>query len=106
MEPSAEPSITVILVRALSSPSPPSSSPSSPLGSQQFGKYLLLEKIASGGMAEVYRAVLRGAAGFEKTVALKRILPVFCEETEFITLFQDEARIASTLTHGNLVQTF
>jgi hypothetical protein len=71
-----------------------------------FGKYVLLEKIASGGMAEVFRAVLRGAAGFEKQVAVKRILPVFCEEPEFITLFQDEARIASTLTHANIAQVF
>jgi serine/threonine protein kinase len=71
-----------------------------------FGRYLLLEKIASGGMAEVFRAVLRGAAGFEKRVALKRILPVFSEEPGFITLFQDEARIASTLGHGNIAQVF
>jgi len=71
-----------------------------------FGKYLLLEKIASGGMAEVFRAVLRGAAGFEKVVALKRILPVFGEEPDFVTLFQDEARIASTLAHANIAQVF
>jgi hypothetical protein len=71
-----------------------------------FGKYLLLERIASGGMAEVFRAVLRGAAGFEKVVALKRILPAFGEEPGFVTLFQDEARIASTLTHANIAQVF
>src|SRR5262249_36316454 len=71
-----------------------------------FGRYVLVEKIASGGMAEVYRAVLRGAAGFEKPVAVKRILPVFNEEPDFIALFQDEARIASTLTHANIAQVF
>jgi serine/threonine protein kinase len=80
--------------------------PVSPFAPVQFGKYTLVERIASGGMAEVYRAVLRGAAGFEKTVALKRILPIFNEERDFIALFQDEARTASTLTHANLVQTF
>src|SRR5215813_6841291 len=73
---------------------------------QQFGRYLLLEKIASGGMAEVFRAVLQGAAGFQKPVAVKRILPVFNEEPDFIALFQDEARIASTLTHANIAQVF
>ena len=78
----------------------------SPFAPTQFGKYTLVERIASGGMAEVYRAILRGAAGFEKTVALKRILPIFNEERDFITLFQDEARTASTLNHANLVQTF
>jgi serine/threonine-protein kinase len=72
----------------------------------QFGKFTLVEKIAQGGMAEVYRAVMRGAAGFEKTIALKRILPLFSAEADFVTLFCDEARIASTLTHANLVQTF
>jgi hypothetical protein len=71
-----------------------------------FGRYLLVEKIASGGMAEVFRAVLRGAAGFEKPLAVKRILPVFSEEPDFVTLFQDEARIASTLTHANIAQVF
>ena len=49
--------------------------PSSSFAPVQFGKYTLVERIASGGMAEVYKAVMRGAAGFEKTVALKRILP-------------------------------
>src|SRR5262245_44069943 len=57
-------------------------------------------------MAEVFRAVLRGAAGFEKPVALKRILPAFGEEPSFVTLFQDEARIASTLAHANVAQVF
>ncbi|HKA90771.1 MAG TPA: serine/threonine-protein kinase, partial [Haliangiales bacterium] len=73
---------------------------------ETFGKYVLLERIAAGGMAEVFRAVLRGAAGFEKPVAVKRILPAFGEEPDFVTLFQDEARIASTLAHANIVQVF
>jgi len=71
-----------------------------------FGRYLLVEKIASGGMAEVFRAVLRGAAGFEKPLAVKRILPIFNEEPDFIALFQDEARIVSTLAHANIAQVF
>jgi serine/threonine-protein kinase len=73
---------------------------------ETFGKYVLLERIAAGGMAEVFRAVLRGAAGFEKPVAVKRILPAFGDEPDFVTLFQDEARIASTLAHANIAQVF
>ncbi|MCU1279576.1 MAG: masK22, partial [bacterium] len=69
-----------------------------------FGKYLLVERLAQGGMAEVFRAVYQGAAGFEKQVAVKRILPVFDGAREFVAMFVDEARIASSLTHVNIVQ--
>src|SRR5688572_21579309 len=57
-------------------------------------------------MAEVFRAVLKGAAGFEKTVALKRILPFFGDDPAFVMLFQDEARIVSTLSHVNIAHVF
>jgi Protein kinase domain len=73
---------------------------------QAFGKYMLVERIAQGGMAEVYRAVVQGAAGVEKTVALKRILPVLDAAPEFVTMFIDEARIAASLTHVNVAQVF
>ena len=69
-----------------------------------FGKYLLVERLAQGGMAEVFRAVYQGAAGFEKQVAVKRILPVFDGTKDFVAMFVDEARIASSLTHVNIVQ--
>ena len=69
-----------------------------------FGKYLLVERLAQGGMAEVFRAVYQGAAGFEKQVAVKRILPVFDGAKDFVAMFVDEARIASSLTHVNIVQ--
>ncbi|RME29358.1 MAG: serine/threonine protein kinase, partial [Deltaproteobacteria bacterium] len=69
-----------------------------------FGKYHLLEKIATGGMAEVYLAKAYGAAGFERLLVIKKILPHMAEDEEFITMFIDEARIASTLTHSNIVQ--
>ena len=58
-----------------------------------FQRYQLLRRIARGGMAEVYLAVLRGAAGFERRVALKKILPIYAGMEEFATLFRDEARI-------------
>jgi hypothetical protein len=77
-----------------------------PFSPHSFGKYFLAERLAAGGMAEVYRAILKGAAGFEKVVALKRILPFFGSDPDFVTLFQDEARIASTLTHANIAQVF
>ncbi|MDW8246090.1 MAG: protein kinase [Sandaracinaceae bacterium] len=68
-----------------------------------FGKYLLVDRIAVGGMAEVYTAKAFGAEGFEKIVAIKRILPTMAEDPEFIQMFIDEAKIAGQLTHPNIV---
>jgi serine/threonine protein kinase len=70
----------------------------------KFGKYLLLDRIAVGGMAEVYAAKAFGAAGFERLLAIKRILPTMGEDPEFIEMFVDEARIAAQLSHANIVQ--
>jgi tRNA A-37 threonylcarbamoyl transferase component Bud32 len=75
-------------------------------GPVPFGRYLLLELLAEGGMAQVYRAVLRETSGFEKQVALKRVRRELGEDPEFVARFVDEARIASTLSHGNVVQVF
>ena len=71
-----------------------------------FGKYHLLEKIATGGMAEVYRARSYGMAGFEKILVVKRILDHLSRDEEFVNLFIDEARIAVSLIHVNIVQVF
>jgi hypothetical protein len=73
---------------------------------QPFGKYLLLERLAAGGMAEVFRAVVQGPAGVEKTVAVKRILPGLDGMSELTAMFIDEARIACSLTHVNIAQVF
>ena len=73
---------------------------------QPFGRYYLTQKIAMGGMAEIFRAKSIGAEGFEKTVVIKRILPHFCEDESFVTMFQDEARVAAHLNHANVVQIF
>jgi serine/threonine protein kinase/tetratricopeptide (TPR) repeat protein len=73
---------------------------------ERFGKYHVLEKIAQGGMAEVYKVKTVGIAGFEKIQALKRILPSSAREGRFIRSFIDEARIAVELTHRNIVQVF
>lgn len=71
-----------------------------------FGKYHLIEKIATGGMAEVWRARSYGLAGFEKILVIKRVLDSLGRDEEFIRLFIDEARIASQLLHVNIVQVF
>ena len=71
-----------------------------------FGKYTLLRRIASGGMAELFLALQRSVAGFEKLVVIKRILPSVNKDSEFIELLMHEAKVAATLTHPNLVQTF
>jgi serine/threonine-protein kinase len=71
-----------------------------------MGKYMLHERIGSGGMAEVYRATYSPEGGFEKQVALKRILPSFADDAEFVSLFRREAELCSTLHHPNIVQVF
>ncbi|MEZ4359452.1 MAG: protein kinase [Kofleriaceae bacterium] len=69
-----------------------------------FGKYTLLERISVGGMAEVFRAKTTGADGFARIVALKRILPNIAEDSEFIRMFVDEAKLAAQLHHANIAQ--
>jgi hypothetical protein len=71
-----------------------------------FGKYELISRIAVGGMAEVFRAKAHGEASFEKTVAIKRIHPSFTASVEFVNMFIDEAKIAASLSHGNVVHIF
>ena len=71
-----------------------------------FGNYELLDRIAEGGMAEVWRARSRGAAGFEKTVVIKRVLPALMANPGFAEFLIREAKIASRLSHANIVQIF
>jgi serine/threonine protein kinase len=73
---------------------------------KRFGKYLLLDRISSGGMADVYRAKLVGIRGFSKTIAIKRIHPHLAERRRFLRMFTDEAKIASRLVHPNIVQIY
>jgi len=73
---------------------------------QKFGKYQLLDKIATGGMAELYRAKLTGAEGFEKLIAIKKILPHLSGEGELVKAFIDEAKLAALLQHENIVQIY
>lgn len=71
-----------------------------------FGKYKLLERIAVGGMAEIFLAVRPGLEGFEKTLAIKRIRPHLSSEEAFVKMFLNEAKLAAQLQHPNIVQIF
>lgn len=73
---------------------------------EKFGKYILLEKLAAGGMAEVYLAKSAGANGVNKFVAIKRILPQFSNNQEFIEMFQEEAKVSVNLNHSNVVSIY
>ncbi|HWE29503.1 MAG TPA: protein kinase [Polyangia bacterium] len=71
-----------------------------------FGNYRLQRRLARGGMAEVFLARLIGVEGFERRVAIKRILPHLSESEEFRAMFLDEARLAAQLAHPNIVHIY
>jgi serine/threonine-protein kinase len=71
-----------------------------------LGPYELIQRIATGGMAEVYLARRAGPHGFQKVVAVKRILPQLAQDTDFVAMFVDEARVCARLAHPNIVQVF
>ncbi len=71
-----------------------------------FGPYLVFERIGVGGMATVHRAKERGIEGFERRVALKRLLPHLAEDEKFVRSFVREAKLASLLQHPNIVQLY
>lgn len=73
-------------------------------GNVLAGRYQLVEKSGQGGMASVWRAVTRGAAGFIRPVAVKRILGSLSHNPEFVQMFVEEARVGATLDHPNVVQ--
>ncbi len=72
----------------------------------QFGDYELLERIATGGMAEVFLARAFGVEGFQKRLVIKRILPALAWSDRFVSMFVKEAKISSLLSHPNVVQVF
>lgn len=71
-----------------------------------LGPYELIQRIATGGMAEVYLSRRAGPHGFQKVVAVKRILPQLAQDTDFVAMFIDEARVCARLAHPNIVQVF
>ena len=72
----------------------------------RFGKYLLIEKVATGGMAEVYKAKSYGVMGFEKLLVIKKILPHLSQSEEFVSLFVNEAKVSVSLNHANIIQVY
>ena len=70
----------------------------------QFGRYTLLERLATGGMAEVFRAKIVSSHGFEKVLVIKRILPQLAADPAFVAMFIDEAKLTAQLTHPKIVQ--
>ncbi|NOY68436.1 MAG: protein kinase [Deltaproteobacteria bacterium] len=72
----------------------------------EFGKYTLLHRLATGGMAELYLSKLTGAEGFEKLIAIKKILPHLLDEKDFVDSFIAEAKLAAFLQHPNIVQIY
>ena len=73
---------------------------------ETFGKYRLLERVAIGGMAEIFRATVAGIGGFERTVAIKRMHRHMSEDEELAPMLIDEARLAVQLNHANIGQVF
>lgn len=74
-------------------------------GDWTFGRYEALFRIAAGGMAEVFAARIQGESGFQKLVAIKRMLPHLAFEEQFVNMFLDEARVAANISSPNVVQT-
>ena len=72
----------------------------------RFGKYLIIDKIATGGMAELYLAKITSVEGFEKLVAIKKILPNLSQDKNLVNMFIDEAKLAAMLSHQNIVQIY
>jgi serine/threonine-protein kinase len=73
---------------------------------KRFGKYTLLRSLAKGGMAELFLALQKSVAGFEKLIVIKRILPSMNQDAAFIEMLLQEARTSATLSHPNIVQIF
>ncbi|MEA2568764.1 MAG: eukaryotic-like serine/threonine-protein kinase [Acidobacteriota bacterium] len=72
----------------------------------KFGQYVMLDRIATGGMAEVWKARMRGVEGFQKIVAIKKILPHLSDNQDFIEMFVDEAKLAAQLNHNNIIHIY
>jgi serine/threonine protein kinase len=113
--PSEDPALDLAAVAedALGRPAPPERLPERPLARDAgtwrddvYGPYRLLDRVAVGGMAEVFKAKRSGVEGFEKIVAVKRILPHLSDNKEFVDMFVNEAKMVAGLTHPNIVQIF
>ncbi|MBE2253440.1 MAG: serine/threonine protein kinase [Myxococcus sp.] len=72
----------------------------------RFGKYTLIDRIAVGGMAEIFLARQAGIENFEKTIVIKRIRPHLSKQPNFVKMFLNEAKLAAQLNHPNIVQIY
>jgi TonB family protein len=98
--------ISVPVFTQAPAPAAPAVDEPEPTDGTRFGQYVLLDKIATGGMAEVWKARMRGVEGFQKTVAIKKILPHLSDNREFIDMFIDEAKLAAQLNHNNIIHIY
>jgi len=73
---------------------------------QTFGKYLVFERLGTGGMASVHSADLCGPGGFRRKVALKRLLPHIATDDDYVQLFLHEAKLAACLRHPNIATVY
>ena len=73
---------------------------------RRLGKYTLVRRLAIGGMAELFLAIQKSVAGFEKLIVIKRILPSHDQDGAYVEMLLHEARVAATLSHPNIVQVF
>lgn len=85
---------------------PRSAPPAAAPAKNRFDQYQLMERIATGGMAEVFKAKMSGVDGFQKIVAIKKILPHMAASDDFITMFADEAKLAAQLNHPNIIHIY
>lgn len=84
----------------------PAPQPQPPFSPQSFGKYFLVDKIATGGMAEIFKAKTFSHGGFENLLVIKRILPHIGENQDFVSMFVDEAKVSVALQHPNIVRVY
>jgi serine/threonine protein kinase len=91
---------------ALFVPDGPDTDPVIEKPSEEFGPYLVYERLGAGGMATVHRAEKRGLAGFRRTLALKRMMPDLSQNADFVKSFAHEAKLASRLAHTNIAQAY
>jgi serine/threonine protein kinase len=73
---------------------------------QVFHQYFLLERVAFGGMAQIYRAKSFGASGFERELVVKRVLASLLKNPDFLQMLTNEAKLTAMLSHGNIAQVF
>jgi serine/threonine protein kinase len=85
---------------------PPSADGESPSEPSRFGRFELIERIGAGGMAEVFRAAVKGPEGFHRELVVKRVLPQLSARARFTQMFVNEAKISALLAHPNIVQIF